>query len=129
MTQHLNRRDFLKEAGAGLTLALALAVDPRALVSEAAADTTFAPSVWLSIATDGTISIMSPAAEMGQGSFTTLPVIIAEELDAEWSKVRPVRPSAWGDKRLGNPAYNNTFQTSASASVAFYFKPLRIAGA
>ena len=60
---------------------------------------------------------MSPAAEMGQGSFTTLPLIIAEELDADWAKVRPVFPTNWDDKKYGNPAYNYTFQTSASASV------------
>src|SRR5215813_12977058 len=130
MNQNFNRRDFLKESAAGLTFALTLAADPRALLSEAAAaDGPLAANVWVSIATDGTISIMSPAAELGQGSFTTLPAILAEELDADWSKVRPVMPSAWNDKRLGNPAYNSTFQTSSSASVASYFKPLRIAGA
>jgi isoquinoline 1-oxidoreductase beta subunit len=123
---NLNRRDFLGSA-AGLSLALTL--DPLAFTGEAFADTAFAPSVWLTIATDGTITMVSPAAEMGQGSFTTLPLIIAEELDADWSKVRPVPPTAWGDKRLGNPAYNGAFQTSASASVNGYFQPLRIAGA
>src|SRR5882757_8810242 len=123
---NLNRRDFLGSA-AGLSLALAL--DPLAFTGEAFADTAFAPSVWLTIATDGTITIVSPAAEMGQGSFTTLPLIIAEELDADWSKVKPVLPPAWDDKAYGNPAYGGTFQTSASASVHGYFKALRIAGA
>jgi len=66
---------------------------------------------------------------MGQGSFTTLPLIIAEELDADWSKVKPVLPPAWDDKAYGNPAYGGAFQTSASASVHGYFKALRIAGA
>ena len=62
-----------------------------------------APSVWLTIAPDGTITVVSPAAEMGQGSFTTLPLIIAEELDADWAKVKPVFPSDWDDKKYGNP--------------------------
>jgi isoquinoline 1-oxidoreductase beta subunit len=66
---------------------------------------------------------------MGQGSFTTLPLIIAEELDADWSKVKPILPPAWDDKKYGNPAYGSTFQTSASASVHGYFKGLRVAGA
>src|SRR5712672_2990260 len=131
---HLDRRSFLKETAAGLTFALTVAADPRVLVGEAmmseagAADAVMPASVWISIATDGTISIVSPAAEMGQGSFTTLPLIIAEELDADWSKVRPTLPSGWSDQRLGNPAYGGGFQTSASASVPGYFKPLRIAG-
>jgi isoquinoline 1-oxidoreductase subunit beta len=73
--------------------------------------------------------MVSPAAEMGQGSFTSLPLILAEELDADWAKVRPVFPSDWDDKKYGNPGYNYTFQTSASASVTGYFTSLRIAGA
>src|SRR5215813_1678949 len=130
MNQNFNRRDFLKESAAGLTFALTLAADPRALLSEAAAaDGPLAANVWVSIATDGTITIMSPAAEMGQGSFTTLPAIIAEELDADWSKVTPILPPEWDEKKYGNHGYTGTFQTSASASVHGYFKPLRIAGA
>ena len=66
---------------------------------------------------------------MGQGSFTTLPLIVAEELDADWAKVKPILPPAWDDKKYGNPAYGSTFQTSASATVHGYFKGLRIAGA
>ena len=132
MTQHRNmqdfsRRDFLATA-AGLTLALTLSPDPLAFTGEAEAQTLFAPGAWLNIATDGTITIASPAAEMGQGSFTTLPLIIAEELDADWVKVKPVLPPAWDEKKYGNPD-NNAFQTSASNSVHGYFHALRIAGA
>src|SRR5205823_11682253 len=59
----------------------------------------------------------------------TLPLIIAEELDADWSKVRPVLPPQWDEKSYGNPNYGGNFQTSASASVNGYFTPLRLAGA
>jgi isoquinoline 1-oxidoreductase subunit beta len=132
MNRTMNRRDFL--GAAGLTFALTIAPDALSLIDEAFADAPdssapYAPNVWLKIAPDGTITMVSPAAEMGQGSFTSLPVIIAEELDADWTKVRPVFPTDWDDKKYGNPGYNYTFQTSASASVTGYFTSLRIAGA
>ena len=129
----VNRRNLLK-ATAGLTFALAISPDKLPFVDEAFAEAQnpsapYAPNVWLTIAPDGTITIVSPAAEMGQGSFTTLPLILAEELDADWAKVRPIFPTNWDDKKYGNPAYGYTFQTSASASVTGYFTSLRIAGA
>jgi isoquinoline 1-oxidoreductase subunit beta len=134
MNQHgkipaASRRAFLK-AATGLTFTLTLAPDRVSLVDEAFADApaAYSPSVWLTIATDGTITIVSPAAEMGQGSFTSLPIIVAEELDADWAKVKPVFPTDWDDKKFGNPGYNQAFQTSASASVTGYFTALRMAG-
>jgi len=130
MNQHasLSRRDFLGNA-AGLTLALTILPEAFAGTNEAIADAPLSPNAWLTIMPDGTITIASPAAEMGQGTFTTLPVILAEELDADWSKVKPVLPPNWDEKKYGNPEYNMTFQTSASASVRGYFKPMRMAGA
>ena len=136
MTKHitvpaLNRRHLLKAAG--LTFALTIAPDALSVIDDAFADektpALFKPGVWLTIAPDGTITVVSPAAEMGQGSFTTLPLIIAEELDADWAKVHPTFPTNWDDKKYGNPAYGYTFQTSASASVHGYFTSLRVAGA
>jgi isoquinoline 1-oxidoreductase beta subunit len=129
----VNRRDFLT-AAAGLTFAITIAPDALSIVEDAFADAPnssapYMPSVWLTIAPDGTITVVSPAAEMGQGSFTSLPLILAEELDADWGKVKPIFPSDWDDKKYGNPGYNYTFQTSASASVTGYFTSLRIAGA
>jgi isoquinoline 1-oxidoreductase subunit beta len=130
MNQHpnLNRREFLGTA-AGLTLALTILPERFAGLDEAHAATPLSPNAWLTIAPDGTITIVSPAAEMGQGTFTTVPVFIAEELDADWSKVKPIFPPTWDEKVYGNPEYNMTFQTSASASVRGYFKPARLAGA
>src|SRR5215469_4738223 len=130
MTQHtrISRRDFLGST-AGLTLALTVAPERLIGVEEARADAPLSPNAWLTIAPDGSIAIVSPAAEMGQGTFTTIPAIIAEELDADWSKVKPIFPPEWDDKKYGNPEYGSTFQTSASASVRGYFKPARIAGA
>src|SRR6266700_1379996 len=126
--QGINRRDFLKDTAAGLTLALTIAAGPGALVGEANADTPFAANIWLNIDPDGTITIVSPAAELGQGTFTTLPAIVAEELDADWSKVKLVPPPVWEEKKYGNPE-NGIFQTTASMATRGYFKPLRIAGA
>ena len=87
----VSRRDFLATA-AGLTLALTVSPDPVALAADTGADAPLTLNVWLTIATDGTITIVSPAAEMGQGTFTTLPAVLGEELDADWSKVKMIYP-------------------------------------
>ena len=83
---------------------------------------------WISIATDGTITIMSAATEMGQGSLTALPLIIAEELDADWSKVR-ITPAPPLDQIYGNPIFGGMMYTAGSTAVTAYYKPLRTIGA
>src|SRR5215475_6063684 len=110
MTQHvatdrlnvsLTRRQIMIGA-AGLSFAVA--VNGRAAAALLAADAggrAFSP--WVSIAPDGTITIMSAATEMGQGSMTSLPLILAEELDADWSKVRIV-PAPPIEAIYGNPS-------------------------
>src|ERR1041385_7316162 len=86
----LSRRQIMVGA-AGLTFAFAISrqtvANAAALSAERAGK---AMNPWVSIAPDGTITIMSAATEMGQGSMTSLPLIVAEELDADWSKVRIV---------------------------------------
>src|SRR6266700_2184847 len=126
--QVLSRRQVMIGA-AGLTFAVALGVDRRAagavLVAERSGKTL---SPWVSIATDGTITIMSPATEMGQGSMTSLPLIVAEELDADWSKVRVV-PAPPIDAIYGNPGFQGMMYTAGSNAVTSYYRPLRVFGA
>jgi isoquinoline 1-oxidoreductase beta subunit len=124
----INRREFLKET-AGLTLALTIAADPSAIVGTAAADAPLAANLWVTIATDGMITIVSPPAELGQGTFTALAAVLAEELDADWSKVTPAFPPVWDEKTYGNPEFFNFIHTVASMATRGYFKPMRVAGA
>jgi len=124
-TRSLSRRRFL-EGATGLSFAFGLG--GLELVTRAAADDRVWPNWWLNVAADGTITIMSPAAEMGQGSFTALPAIIAEELDADWAHVK-ITASPLDAKKYGNPWYNGSLSFSSSATVRAYYKPLRMAGA
>ena len=71
---------------------------------------------------------MSAATEMGQGSMTSLPLIIAEELDADWAKVRIV-PAPPLDNIYGNPGFGGMMYTAGSNAVTSYYRPLRIVGA
>jgi isoquinoline 1-oxidoreductase beta subunit len=114
---------------AGLTFAFALgrAGDGLAAIPAAARQGRVL-SPWVSIATDGTVSIMSPATEMGQGSTTSLPRILAEELDADWDKVRIV-PAPPIDAIYGNPGFAGMLYTAGSNAVTSYFRPLRMFGA
>src|SRR4029077_9750208 len=73
-------------------------------------------------------TIMSPATEMGQGSMTSLPLIIAEELDADWAKVRIV-PAPPLDQIYGNPGFGGMMYTAGSNAVTSYYRPLRTLGA
>ena len=123
----VSRRGFMLGA-AGLTFAVASAL-PRGAGAAAAAEpgkeTVF--NAWVTIAPDGTVAIMSPAIEMGEGSFTALPRIIAEELDADWSKVRVV-PAPPNDALYANPGFGYMY-TASSNAVTKYFTPLRRFGA
>jgi isoquinoline 1-oxidoreductase subunit beta len=124
----LSRRQVMTGA-AGLTFAVALGRIDDALAASPATDMAGRSlSPWVSIASDGTISIMSPATEMGQGSTTSLPLIIAEELDADWSKVRIV-PAPPIEALYGNPGFAGQMYTAGSNAVTSYFRPLRMFGA
>jgi isoquinoline 1-oxidoreductase beta subunit len=124
----LSRRQVMIGA-AGLSFAVALGrLDDASAASPSADMAGKSLSPWVSIASDGTISIMSPATEMGQGSTTSLPLIIAEELDADWSKVRIV-PAPPIEALYGNPGFAGQMYTAGSNAVTSYYRPLRIFGA
>jgi len=123
----LSRRRFMIGA-AGLSFAFAFGHRPAEAASPAGASAGKALTPWASIEPDGTIYIMSPATEMGQGSLTSLPLIVAEEMDADWSKVRVV-PAPVIEKIYGNPGFGGMMYTAGSNAVRSYFKPLRMFGA
>lgn len=120
---NLSRRALIA-GGAGLTFAFAFTV-----VEEGQAQTA-APAgrlnAYVRIATDGTITIAAPSPEMGQGTNTTLPLIVAEELDADWARVRiETAPVA---AAYDNPIFRAQFVV-ASITTRAYWMPLRTAGA
>src|SRR5262245_12900383 len=84
----ISRRSVLAGLG-GMSFCLALGTDGIRLVSEAQASTMANAQVtpWVRIAPNGNVTILTAGAEMGQGSMTSLPMIVAEEMDADWSKV------------------------------------------
>ncbi|HKD30217.1 MAG TPA: molybdopterin cofactor-binding domain-containing protein [Xanthobacteraceae bacterium] len=119
----ISRRGFMIGA-AGFTFAVASRL-PLGGAAAAGKDTLLSP--WVTISTDDMVAIMSPAAEMGQGSLTSLPLILAEELDADWSKVRVVVAPP-NDELYKNPAFGYMY-TAGSNAVTAYFKDLRRFGA
>ena len=100
----VDRRGFLKLAGfAGGGLALAFWLGDTATAAEAGKE--FVPNAFLRIAPDGKITILSKGPEIGQGIKTSFPMIIAEELDADWAKVSveqaPINPTLFGRQSAG----------------------------
>ncbi len=128
----LSRRGFLAATG-GLSFSVALGAGLAAATSDASAqagDAGLKANVWVTIGTDDSVVVMTPTGEMGQGTLTALPLILAEELDADWSKVRveyaPPNPRVYGNP---HPLLNGGQASLASIAIPGYFMPLRMAGA
>jgi len=121
--QNVSRRGFLKGAFAAGTFVLGVQIIPKPLwaISSSDASIDFNPDIFLSIAGDGTISIVASRSEMGCGSRTALPLVLADELDADWSKVKIVQ--AIGDAKYGDQ------DTDGSHSVRSFFDQMRQVGA
>jgi isoquinoline 1-oxidoreductase beta subunit len=125
----LTRREFLKASG-GLAFAVVATSDGLTLLPEAHAQQIGKNiNAWVRIAPDGTVTILSAGAEMGQGSMTSLPLIVAEEMDADWSKVRIEFAPA--DAATYGYSINNAKAMAivGSRAVMLYYNDLRTAGA
>lgn len=129
----ISRRQFLVTAG-GFGFAITAGAFSPKFLSGHTTDTVNGNqpiTAWVQLDKEGKITIYNPAAEMGQGSMTALAAIIAEEMDADWSKVRveyaPVIPSIYGMQWSGKPG--GPMITAGSRTTRGYYKNLRQAGA
>jgi isoquinoline 1-oxidoreductase subunit beta len=123
----IDRREFLVSvAAAAGGLALGFDVPFGALPADAAAG---APEItaWIVIQPDDTVIIRVARSEMGQGTLTALPMLVAEELECDWSKVRTEFPRP--DENLRRNRIWGDFSTGGSRSIRNSQEPLRRAGA
>lgn len=128
-TTALSRRSFLLTLGGA---GIAVGFGGLASVARAAAGDSVVgglkPNIWVTIEADGTVSLVCPAVEMGQGVKTALPLLIAEDMDADWQKVRVVQAPSDAEK-YGNPGFYGIQLTGGSETVRGYYLLLRLAGA
>jgi len=122
----VTRRAFLETAGAagaGLVISFYL---PSGLRFRSPTAGPFAPNAWLRIGEDESVLVIVDRSEMGQGVTTALPMLLAEELEADWSRIRIEFAPA--DKAYTNPMFGMQ-GTGGSTSVRAAYTPLRKAGA
>jgi isoquinoline 1-oxidoreductase subunit beta len=121
-----SRRNFLRTSGAtALVIGFALRVgNGRAIAAEAPA--TFAPNAYLRITSDDRVTVVCGSSEMGQGVLTAIPMLLGEELDADWSTINVEQAPV--DKAYNNPMFGMQ-ATGGSTTVRAHWEPLRKAGA
>ncbi|MGY8632529.1 xanthine dehydrogenase family protein molybdopterin-binding subunit [Bradyrhizobium sp. 14AA] len=127
----VSRRSLLT-GGLATGFLLAFHLPLRAAVNEPVqppdvTDGKFAPNAFIRIDADGATTLVMPQVEMGQGIYTSISMILAEELDADWSQVKLLHAPA-NEKLYGNPIFIIQ-ATGGSTSVRAFWKPLREAGA
>ncbi|CAE6969288.1 xanthine dehydrogenase family protein molybdopterin-binding subunit [Paraburkholderia nemoris] len=127
-----SRRTFLKAAGAfaavGLTIGFEWAGTGRRALAATMPDATFAPNAFLRVAPDNSVTVIAKHVEMGQGAYTGIATIVAEELDANWQDVR-VQSAPADAKRYANLAFGTIQGTGGSSAMANSWMQLREAGA
>ncbi|MDP4262583.1 MAG: molybdopterin-dependent oxidoreductase, partial [Bacteroidota bacterium] len=123
-----NRRDFIKITsftGGGLLLGFSwfsTEAEMPVIMTKANFTGELGFNSYLSIGTDGTITIFSPNPELGQNIMTSFPMIVAEELDADWSKVKVIQAP------LDTKKFDRQL-TGGSGAIPHSYKRLRVAGA
>src|ERR1700733_4606530 len=128
----LSRRSLLLQAG-GVSIALGLGSYSVEAFAGQLADLPqrwklSRPNAWVTIGTDDLITLISPVSEMGQGVMTSIPLLIAEEMDADWQKVR-IQQAPTDAKTYGNPKFGGIQTTGGSQSTRAFFDMLRLVGA
>lgn len=128
MKTSMTRRTFLKGslAASGLTIVAYVTPLGTKLVSAAGEAEGLQPSAFFQITPDNVVKVMVPNSEMGQGVRTALPMIIADELEADWDQLEIIQAPA--AEEFKNPILHNQL-TVASASVRGFYAPMRKAGA
>jgi isoquinoline 1-oxidoreductase subunit beta len=132
----VSRREFLKAsaaAGAGLTLGFYLPASLAQMAGPgktagAVVSSSFAPNAFVRIGADGSVTVIAKHVEMGQGSYTGLATLVAEELDADWSKIK-VEGAPADAKLYNNLLWGEVQGTGGSSAMANSFEQLRKAGA
>jgi isoquinoline 1-oxidoreductase beta subunit len=129
LASDLSRRNFLQvgvAAGGGLLLSLSL---PALTGNAAAADaTSFAPNAFIRIEGDGAVVLTMPYVEMGQGTYTSIPMLIAEELEVDLSQVQ-LEHAPPNEKLYGNPLLGGIQGTGGSNAIRGAWQPMRQARA
>src|SRR6201999_1605995 len=129
-----DRREFLKSAGAAGALALTVgfqwAGTTRRTVALAApgAGAAFVPSALVRIGAANSLTVIAKHLEMGQGSYTGIATVLAEELDADWTRVR-VESAPADAKRYANLVFKTMQGTGGSSAMSNSWQQLREAGA
>src|SRR5437762_7050458 len=128
-TLQMERREFLKisvAASGGLLVGLCVPGASKLAVAEERSGSAFMPNAFLRIGTDERVTVIVNHSEMGQGVYTALPMLLAEELDADWNKVG--YESAPVDPKYNHPVFGMQI-TGGSSSVWSGFEQYRNAGA
>ncbi len=135
LIENVSRRNLLKGIVATGGLVVAAQFLPRSALADGGSvnayktgadgmpgGTVYDPHVYVAIAPDGTVTIVAHRSEMGQGSRTSLPMVVADEMEADWSRVKIVQAPG------NEPKYGNQ-DTDGSRSIRHFIQPMRACGA